>query len=143
MSILYDYFVELSPVYAVLMKITLVVALGWVLHFMLLRSNPRWRVLVWRLVLVGMVVIPVLEPFRYIEVSTAPYVEPVVVEKPLTIRPSSFVVPYERFNAASDYVEAQPARVWQEPSFSIFAWVKQNYRSLLLGPSDVTVMTPA
>jgi len=133
MSFLYDFFVELSPVYAVLLKITLVVALGWVLHFMLLRSNPRWRVLVWRLSLLGVVLIPVLEPFKYLEVSVAPHVETVVVEKPFTIRPSSFVVPYERFDAASDYVEAQPARIPQDPSFSIFAWVKQNYRSLLLG----------
>ena len=41
----------------VLFKLTILLGLGWVLHFALIRSNPRWRVLLWRMLMVGLVLL--------------------------------------------------------------------------------------
>jgi beta-lactamase regulating signal transducer with metallopeptidase domain len=38
-----------APLVAILTKLTLVLAVAWLFHAALGRSNPRWRVLVWRL----------------------------------------------------------------------------------------------
>ena len=38
----------------VLFKMTILLGLGWILHFALIRSNPRWRVLLWRMLMVGL-----------------------------------------------------------------------------------------
>ncbi len=43
-----------------LLKMSLLLAMGWIVHFALGRRNPRWRVAVWRGVAVGVVVLPVL-----------------------------------------------------------------------------------
>ncbi|MEN6625130.1 MAG: carboxypeptidase regulatory-like domain-containing protein [Candidatus Sumerlaeia bacterium] len=39
-------------------KLTLLLALGWLLHAALGRANPRWRVLLWRLIAVGSILLP-------------------------------------------------------------------------------------
>jgi beta-lactamase regulating signal transducer with metallopeptidase domain len=39
-------------------KATLLLAVGWLLHAALARANPRWRVLLWRGVAVGLVLLP-------------------------------------------------------------------------------------
>ncbi|MCE5229069.1 M56 family metallopeptidase [bacterium] len=49
-----------APVWAQLLgKATLVLALGWAIHATLGRANPRWRVLLWRVVAVGLALLPV------------------------------------------------------------------------------------
>ncbi|MCX7044427.1 MAG: M56 family metallopeptidase [Candidatus Sumerlaeota bacterium] len=48
---------DLSPIAAVLLKMTVLLAAGWMLHFILLRRNPRWRALLWRIVMVGLVLL--------------------------------------------------------------------------------------
>jgi hypothetical protein len=63
------YLIDLPPLLSILLKTTVVLALGWGLHFALSRSNPRWRVLVWRGVLVGVVVIPLLQPLAGLGIS--------------------------------------------------------------------------
>src|SRR4051812_31709322 len=52
--------IALPPALNVLLKITLILALGWLLHFALLRANPRWRVLLWRGVLLGVLAAPLI-----------------------------------------------------------------------------------
>lgn len=42
-----------------LLRLTLLLALAWGLHFLLARANPRWRVLLWRCVAVALLAIPV------------------------------------------------------------------------------------
>ena len=48
----------MSPGTLLLGKATLLLALAWLLHAALARANPRWRVLLWRGVAVGLVLLP-------------------------------------------------------------------------------------
>ncbi len=52
--------VGLSPLGDTALRVTLVLAIGWILHLVLVRSNPRWRVLLWRCTAVGVALVPVL-----------------------------------------------------------------------------------
>ncbi|MEN6627054.1 MAG: SUMF1/EgtB/PvdO family nonheme iron enzyme [Candidatus Sumerlaeia bacterium] len=52
--------IGLSPVVGLFLKVTLILGLGWVLHFLLARANPRWRVLLWRAVAVGVLLVPLI-----------------------------------------------------------------------------------
>jgi len=47
----------------VLVKITILMSLAWGLHAALRRTNPRWRVLLWRGAAVGTILIPVVMVF--------------------------------------------------------------------------------
>jgi beta-lactamase regulating signal transducer with metallopeptidase domain/thiol-disulfide isomerase/thioredoxin/uncharacterized GH25 family protein len=48
------------PISVLTIKITAVLAIVWLLHFELRRANPRWRVLVWRLGTIGVLVLAAL-----------------------------------------------------------------------------------
>lgn len=50
----------LSPAWLMLAKITLILAGGWLLHGAFARLNPRWRVLLWRMVAAGLAALPLL-----------------------------------------------------------------------------------
>lgn len=52
--------IELPFIASVLLKMTLFLSLAWVLHIALRQANPRWRVLLWRGITVGVIAIPVL-----------------------------------------------------------------------------------
>lgn len=52
--------VELPWSLDILLKISLILCLGWASHFAFARSNPRWRLLLWRAVAVGMLLVPLL-----------------------------------------------------------------------------------
>ena len=47
-----------SPWALLLAKATLLLAVAWVVHFSLARANPRWRTLLWRGAVVGLVLWP-------------------------------------------------------------------------------------
>jgi hypothetical protein len=49
---------ELSPLVAILAKVTLLLAVAWGAHGLLTRANPRWRVLLWCGATVGLLLIP-------------------------------------------------------------------------------------
>ena len=49
---------ETSPGLELLLKVTVLLLLGWSIHFSLRRFNPRWRVLLWRTVIFGVFMIP-------------------------------------------------------------------------------------
>lgn len=55
--------VELPTALDVLLKASVVLSLGWGLHLALALSNPRWRVLLWRAVAVGLLLAPLLGSF--------------------------------------------------------------------------------
>ena len=45
-----------APVLALLLlKITAILSLAWLVHWALARTNPRWRVFLWRLTAMGLV----------------------------------------------------------------------------------------
>jgi beta-lactamase regulating signal transducer with metallopeptidase domain len=45
----------------ILVKMTALLAAAWMAHWLLLGRNPRWRVMLWRGVMAGLVVLPALE----------------------------------------------------------------------------------
>lgn len=53
-----NWMIELPFIASVLLKMTLFLSLAWVLRFALWQANPRWRVLLWRRVAVGLVRFP-------------------------------------------------------------------------------------
>ncbi len=52
--------VNLPPVVDAMLKMTVLLAAAWILHFAIRRGNPRWRVLLWRGAAVGLVMLPLL-----------------------------------------------------------------------------------
>jgi beta-lactamase regulating signal transducer with metallopeptidase domain len=58
MSSWLDGFVDLPPVLTTVFKLTALLGAGWLMHFGLYRCNPRWRVLLWRGVFTGLVLLP-------------------------------------------------------------------------------------
>ncbi len=50
----------LPPLVAVLAKITMLLAIVWTCHALLWRANPRWRVVMWRGAVIGLLLIPFL-----------------------------------------------------------------------------------
>jgi beta-lactamase regulating signal transducer with metallopeptidase domain/peroxiredoxin/uncharacterized GH25 family protein len=61
MNMTMHFLTALSPVAAFLFKVTLLLGLAWTLHAMLWKRNPRWRVLVWRLTMAGLLLLPVVQ----------------------------------------------------------------------------------
>jgi len=60
MASITEILVNLSLPVSVLLKVTVILSVGWLGHFLLMRHNPRWRVLLWRAVMVGVILVPVL-----------------------------------------------------------------------------------
>ena len=82
-----------GPLWMLLLaKASVLLVLAWLLHFSLSRANPRWRVLLWRSLAVGLVALPVAEiltpelPVEIARPEPAPTVtvEPVAVTEPTT-----------------------------------------------------------
>jgi len=48
----------ISPLALLLFKITLLLAIAWLIHLALARANPRWRTLLWRGSAVGLFLLP-------------------------------------------------------------------------------------
>ena len=60
LKMLLDYCVALDPLVSLLSKITLLLMIAWCTHWLLLRANPRWRVLLWRSIAIGLLLVPLL-----------------------------------------------------------------------------------
>lgn len=56
-----DTLAELPLPLVILAKMTILLLAGWTLHGLLRDRNPRWRVLLWRGVMIGLILLPVLE----------------------------------------------------------------------------------
>jgi|GEM_PF-1584377 len=121
---------ELPTTVIVALKMTVLLGAGWVLHVALVRRNPRWRVLVWRGVMAGMVLLPVGELLLpKLQVPVAP---PLPVEEsvrpptadvpPAPIAPDAYVAPV----AAAALPVDTPERL------SILVWTKDHLSLLLL-----------
>jgi phospholipid/cholesterol/gamma-HCH transport system permease protein len=55
-----QWLIELPWTWELLLRMTAVLTLAWVIHFALIRNNPRWQVPLWRFTAVGLVMIPLL-----------------------------------------------------------------------------------
>lgn len=118
MTSLTEILVGLPLMASILLKSTIILGAGWSFHFFLAKRNPRWRVLLWRSAIAGLLLIPILVPFGYLQVSVTPPPEPI-------LQPAIMEVP--------DLPEAEPVQILQlavsdmsKPSFSLIAWLRAN-----------------
>jgi WD40 repeat protein/beta-lactamase regulating signal transducer with metallopeptidase domain len=83
-----------------LTKVTLFLAVAWLVHFRLARANPRWKVLLWRTVVLGMAIVAVwglgipsleirLPPLEVAARETTDFRSPIAGETP-AITPREF-----------------------------------------------------
>ena len=65
-----------APAWTVLLgKITAILLAAWVFHLALARTNPRWRVFLWRMTAIGLIALPaagLLVPALEIRVNRPP-----------------------------------------------------------------------
>lgn len=54
-----------------LCKIAIVLALAWACHFLLRTQHPRWRVIIWRSALAGVVIVASLDALRLVSMTVA------------------------------------------------------------------------
>lgn len=57
---LIDFILNAPPPALPALKLTLLLAAAWTLHFALVRANPRWRVLLWRGAALGLLALPLV-----------------------------------------------------------------------------------
>ncbi len=82
---------NLPPTALLLAKITLLLAIAWLLHAASFRSNPRWRVMLWRVAMLGLCLLPVAEfaaPKLQMTLPAAPRVVPPVENVVETVEPA-------------------------------------------------------
>ncbi|WP_231963241.1 M56 family metallopeptidase [Symmachiella macrocystis] len=79
----------------VLGKLTVLLGAVWVIHFALVRRNPRWRVLLWRGLMLGMILLPVVEllsPSWNLSITSTSAPTPTRIES--TVRPETSQQPF-------------------------------------------------
>jgi len=136
--------VDLPPLVSILLKITVLLGLGWTLHFLLARRNPRWRVLLWRAVVAGVALVPILVLLKYLQISIpapaeAPVRPPTLVEAELPAIETSNSSPMG-FVADS----APESRSISDPPFSIPTWARQNLWTIIgFGWGFITLLITA
>jgi len=119
--------VDLPPLVSILLKITVVLGLGWTLHFLLARRNPRWRVLLWRGVVAAVVLVPVLVPLKYLQVPVTPPPEPTVPFRTPVEEAEQPLVEISYSPTTEPVATLTPeTQIASEPHFSISTSARQN-----------------
>ncbi len=138
-----DILVGLPFIADILMKITIVLGIGWVLHLLLVGVNRRWRVLVWRSVVVAVFLMPLLVGLGYFPVSVPEPVEPIVEPAKISDGYVAAVEPVTSFETGTYSIstgsyESEPAiqlpverETVARASFSLGIWVRQNLWSIV------------
>ena len=120
--------IGLSVGSSIVLKATAILALGWILHGLLLRANPRWRVLLWRGVLVGLALLPLYAGVVTLPVAIAPPPPLPVTPSPVfaAMVPASLMEPaqlsFSRIEKSFSPSPLQPAR----PAFSMIDWGREH-----------------
>lgn len=130
MTALTHFFINLPPLLSILLKITLVLSVGWILHFSLLRCNPRWRVLLWRGITVAVIMVPILVPMTYLQISVSPPAEPapesvVIPSTRVTSDAYMMEIPYDPPMGYAP-MESSVTKNISRPSFSFSAWAQEH-----------------
>jgi len=136
--------VGLPPMLNIVIKITLLLVLGWLIHFGLRRRNPRWRVVLWRGVILGVVALPmlgmVLPEFR---LAILPLKEPEITPVLVTIQRGAVRVGFaasfggDRFGWAplpatgAEEPAVSNASSTSPPGIGVMEWVRAHYGYLL------------
>ncbi len=131
--------VELPLLVSILLKVTVVLGVGWILHIFLARRNPRWRVLLWSGVVIGIVLVPILVPLKYLQIRITPPPEPVVIAQvyPVSeygITQTSDTVAVESTPVGEPHIRnmSQPFHNISQPSFSLSAWLSESIWTIVL-----------
>jgi len=126
--------VELPPLISVLVKITCVLAVGWLVHLLLLRCDPRWRMLLWRGVAMALVVVPVAAPLSYLQVSVARPPAPAPPDIPVVYAAGGLggFGPTEEYLIPPALYAAPAVQRDFRPTFSITSWFRNHLQILLL-----------
>ena len=129
MTTLLQVLMELPTTLIVLLKMSVLLGAGWVLHFALVRRNRRWRVFVWRGVIAGLLLLPVAE-------LVLPRLEVPVAPAPTVVESAPEVIPYEPAFAAPTEVSFAPMTtvptVEAPDPPGMFAWMREHFSILLL-----------
>ncbi|MFC1781547.1 M56 family metallopeptidase, partial [Planctomycetota bacterium] len=121
--------VVLPPIISVMLKITIILGVGWIAHFSLARYNPRWRVLLWRCIIVGIFLVPALMPLKYLQIRITRASEPSVTSRTYSasesvVTFSSGKVPVE-LTYVTEPVEHDNSYTPQT-SFSLLVWLRES-----------------
>lgn len=127
-----QWLVDFSPAGDLMLRVTLVLSVGWVLHLLLFRGNPRWRVLLWRGVIVGVIATSALAPCGYWRVSVARPAEAAETSEPRAA--STFEGTDVSAGAAREQASvAGGARPESSSGFShVPAWVREHLAVIIL-----------
>jgi len=132
--------VDLPLPVSVVLKVTVVLGVGWILHIFLARRNPRWRVLLWRGVVIGVVIVPILVPWKYLQVSVTPPPELVEIPQRLTAAelPTIEIPASYPMGTVADL--APQSQSISHPSFAISTWAHKNLWPIVLSVWGLTVV---
>ncbi len=144
---------DLPPVVDIMLKITALLVVGWIFHLLLRRRNPRWRMLLWRGAVAGVVLLPllgVLLPKIQLAVLGAneEVPTPPVAARPLVGYAAGFSGPDSRPGwtpmPVSGTRQVSPQTVpSSQPSSGISDWLRAHYRYVLLGTWGTVVLVLA
>ncbi len=132
------YFADVSPLWDVFLKATVLLFLAWTFDRLLRRRNPRWRVLLWRGVAVGLLCLPALGPVMpQFQIPVSVTAQPPSMQTP----PTGDVAPSMRSGFDSGMLEekaagetiSRHAAVPNKPSFDVVAIVSTYFVPLLAG----------
>ncbi|MBN2590418.1 MAG: carboxypeptidase regulatory-like domain-containing protein [Sedimentisphaerales bacterium] len=142
MNELFHTIIGLPIIISIILKITIVLSAGWIAHLFVVRYNPRWRIVIWRCVIIGIFLVPALVPVRYFKIKVASEPEiPVIsdsysVSQSLDIAESSdFIIPPVDLPIESAYVSNQVSNNnpdTTKKSFSLNKWICQNIWSIAI-----------
>ncbi|TWU40562.1 M56 family metallopeptidase [Novipirellula artificiosorum] len=97
--------------FTVLCKMTVVLLLAWILHLLLRDKNPRWRVLLWRAAVVGVLVVSGLDALRFTSLSlTVAAPEKIVTTASVSLEHN----PHASFTLGP-ISNTYPSPLWQSP----------------------------
>ncbi len=132
--------VDLPLIVLVLLKITIVLGLGWIVQFFLTHHNPHWRVLLWRCIIIGIFLVPALLPLKYMQIRVATSPGLPTVSWPDSISEDSIK---DGVTPVSNTLFAEPAPMQQSvvrndshdfrPSFSFSTWFRANLWMIVFG----------
>ncbi len=124
--------VELPLLISILLKVTVVLGVGWILHIFLARRNPRWRVLLWRGVVIGIVLVPILVPLKYLQIRITPPPEPVITTQVYPVSEYGITQTSNALSVESISVREPHIRNNSQPSFSLSAWLLESIWMIVL-----------
>ena len=126
--------IGLPNITAIMLKITIILLAGWIAHYFMARYNPRWRVIVWRCVIVGIFLVPALIPVKYLQIPVTRAPEQIITtetpdasESYNIINSPDIIVPSAELPPESEYMPELVSHnnsYTIQKSFSVFTWLR-------------------